>query len=248
MQRSKPRTPMPSTPDLANVRFEENLSSPIHRLPNEIIAHIFFLGRPTSIHAIAFDGSHKYPILLGSICQLWRQISRSSPRLWTYVLLRVPDSDITFGREMLRTFLELSRSLELYIMMVPTECYSVPDASPFTSPYFDDIAPHLSRICTLFAFIDTWDGNLGVIPLQANIELPQLRHFSVYQHGQLNCGDPFILPLCARRSPLETFRCSLATYFPLDMTIMPTHASTHCAEEHNRVYRVISAACPPPKG
>ena len=208
---------MPSTPDLAKIRFEENLSSPIHRLPNEIIAHIFFLGRPTSIHAIAYDGSHKYPILLGSICQLWRQISRRSPRLWTYVLIRAPDLDIAFGREMLRTFLELSGSLELCVMIAPAGCYRVSGASPFTSQYFDDIAPHLSRICTLFAMI--WDADLRV-PLQANTELPQLRHFSVYQHNQPNRRDPFVLPLRARRSPLETFHYYFAPpfYLPVDMT------------------------------
>ena len=216
---------MPSTPDLVKIRFDENLSSPIHRLPNEIIAHIFFLGRPTSIYTnIAYhhdDESRKYPILLGSICQLWRQISRSSPRLWTYVLIRVPDS--AFGREMLRTFLELSRSLELYIMIVPAKSRSFRGTPSFTSQCFNDIAPHLSRICTLFAFIDFWDGNLGVIPLQANIELPQLRHFSVYHHSQRNGGDPFVLPLCARRSPLEIFHCSLAPsfYLPVDMTTVP---------------------------
>ena len=55
--------------DLAQVRFEENLSSPIHRRPDEIMPNIFILGRLRSIYtSISYcdgDDLHKYPTPLG---------------------------------------------------------------------------------------------------------------------------------------------------------------------------------------
>lgn len=216
--RSKSRATALRALDAVEVRFEENLSSPIHRLPNEIIANIFVLGRPAPIYVnITYrggDDSHKYPILLGSICRLWRQVARSSPELWTYVLIRTPDSRIKSHREVLRTFLESSGNLDLDVAIVPgrfTSLFSI------TSYYFDDITPHLSRICTLFAFIR--GSNLGVIPLRASVELPKLRHLSVYQQHSRSDFDSIPFPVCARRSPLETFHYSARG--PLDLTTVP---------------------------
>jgi hypothetical protein len=49
-------------------RFEANLSLPIHRLPDEVLAHVFSLGRPILDHTrIALDREH-----LASIYQPYR--------------------------------------------------------------------------------------------------------------------------------------------------------------------------------
>ena len=204
--------------------FEQNLAAPapapIHRLPNEVIARIFTLGRPTSICTGSthrdFD-LHKYPFLLGSICQLWRQVARSLPQLWTYVLIRTPDSTsaMKFDREMLRTVLELSQNLELCLSILPGRDQLL---FPSALQYSEDIIPHISRICTLFMFV--WNDKLAVIPHQTHVKLPKLRHFFVYEgHG---CEFPLILPAWIRESPLETFHYAPDPPNHIEINAVPT--------------------------
>jgi len=189
--------------DLSYSHFEQNLVAPIHQLPNEIIASIFILGRLTSIGTGPIHRDfdlHRYPFLLGSVCQLWRQVARSLPQLWNYVLVRAPDSTsaMKFDREILCTVLELSRNLELCLSILPGRDRIL---SPLARQCFDDIIPHISRIFTLSVFV--WDGELAIIPHQTHVELPNLQHFFVYKVR--NFTFPFILPAWIGQSPLETF-------------------------------------------
>ena len=52
-----------------------NLTSPIHRLPNELIADIFVMGCPAPNHKLAGIDTEpfRHQMLVGSICRLWRE-------------------------------------------------------------------------------------------------------------------------------------------------------------------------------
>jgi hypothetical protein len=77
----------------ANVR-SANLTSAtgIHRLPNEILAHIFVTGCPTSNHKLyRIDMTPlQHQVLVGSVCKLWRNIAHGCAALWISVAIRYP--------------------------------------------------------------------------------------------------------------------------------------------------------------
>jgi len=64
------------------------LTSPIRRLPQEILLEVFVHCLPKDHNA--FMSSHDAPLLLGRICSSWRSISLSAPQLWTTIYVRVP--------------------------------------------------------------------------------------------------------------------------------------------------------------
>ena len=67
------------------------LTSPIRRLPKEILLEIFVHCLPKEHNA--YMSSHEAPLLLGRICSSWRSISLSAPRLWTTIHVPVPRTD-----------------------------------------------------------------------------------------------------------------------------------------------------------
>ena len=68
------------------------LTSPIRRLPKEILLEIFVHCLPKEHNA--YMSSHEAPLLLGRICSSWRSISLSAPRLWTTIYVPVPRTDM----------------------------------------------------------------------------------------------------------------------------------------------------------
>src|ERR1700733_4367662 len=104
----------------ANARFRANLTSAIHCLPNELIAHIFVMGCPSPNHR-EFTGidaaPFRYQVLVGSICGLWREIAHGCPSLWTSVAVCHPTGSggkkLEFYKEMITEILGRSGTLEL---------------------------------------------------------------------------------------------------------------------------------------
>lgn len=78
----------------ASKKSEQNLSSPIHKLPDELLAYTFLLGCPKpDFTTSAAPGSHDplpYQLLVSSICRLWRRISLESPALWSIIYFVLP--------------------------------------------------------------------------------------------------------------------------------------------------------------
>jgi F-box-like len=68
------------------------LLSGARRLPHELVQQIFFDCLPTDRNSVM--SSDEAPVLLGRICKLWRQISLSTPQLWSS--LHVPALNPTF--------------------------------------------------------------------------------------------------------------------------------------------------------
>ncbi|KAJ7474193.1 hypothetical protein FB451DRAFT_1248279 [Mycena latifolia] len=61
--------------------------SPVRRIPSEILAQIFLLCRDNSLDTFQYfvTDPRRAPMLLGHVSSRWRQVSRSSPRLWDHL-------------------------------------------------------------------------------------------------------------------------------------------------------------------
>ncbi|KAJ7904282.1 hypothetical protein B0H14DRAFT_595633 [Mycena olivaceomarginata] len=64
------------------------LVSPARRMPRDIMQEIFIACLPTDRNPVM--ASAEAPILLGHICDAWRHISLSTPRLWSSLHIVIP--------------------------------------------------------------------------------------------------------------------------------------------------------------
>jgi hypothetical protein len=174
----------------ANIKFQTNLTSTIHRLPNEVIAHIFVTGCPTPNHKLKQldDAPLQHQVLVGSICKLWRKIAHESPDLWTSVTVRYPfprnkssRKKPKFYEDMVRSVLRRSGTLEVDLSIKIDFIFG-----SSAHPYYDHVAPHLQRVHTLDVFVKRQDEFLDWFPGSNIPELPKLRHF--YTKGRYYGG------------------------------------------------------------
>ncbi|KAJ7762600.1 hypothetical protein B0H16DRAFT_1529377 [Mycena metata] len=90
------------------------ITYPVLTLPVEIISKIFFLtlcaGGPYSELTV-----HGKSLILGHICQLWRQIALSTPELWNTIQLK---SRGGLAPALIHTFLSRAASLPLSILVL----------------------------------------------------------------------------------------------------------------------------------
>lgn len=88
----------------ADRKTEHNLTSPIHRLPDELLVHIFVLGCPKPDLDIEHSRDRDvedplpYQVLVSSICRLWRRISLQTPALWSFIFIKLPFRDLRMGK------------------------------------------------------------------------------------------------------------------------------------------------------
>ena len=69
------------------------LTSPIRRIPREILQEIFINCLPTDRPAVMSE--REAPLLIGRVCSGWRSISQSTPELWTSVHVSIPNTTFT---------------------------------------------------------------------------------------------------------------------------------------------------------
>jgi len=196
----------------ANVRSQMNLTSPIHRLPNEIIAHIFIVGCPTPNHdrdRFSLDAAPvQHQMLVASICGLWREITHDCPALWTSVVIRCPKSenDVKSYEEMICSSLRRSGTLGLDLAIrVGTVL-----GQESTHPYCDYVVPHLQRVHTL-----SLEFRVSRLPFSNMPQLMKLRHLYIWGSSPENP----IFPSCTNSS-LETFHFNSHT--ALQFASIPT--------------------------
>lgn len=196
--------------------LEENLASAIHRLPNEVLMHIFVLGCPVMNHAnpilLLGERPPKHQTLVTSICRLWRELARNAPQLWRYIVLfgRIPQTKEKreIDIQMLQSALMFSGTLELDLVLhagngrTGSEC-----------EHIGALIPHLHRVRTLAV------STSSLLPLPDAPELERLRYLYIGGAG-MYLPRSIIFPANARRSPLEVFRYSLPC--PLDCSLLPT--------------------------
>ena len=203
---------MPHNTSAANVRSQINLTSTIHHLPNEIIAHIFVVGCPTPNHdGLCVDVAPiQHQMLVGSICSLWREIAHECPALWTSVVVRYPKSenDVKSYGEMICSSLRRSGTLGLDLAI---RVDTFPGQEP-TYSYCDHVVPHIQRVHTLFL-----ECRVDCLPSWNMPQLVKLRHLYIW--GSHASPENPILLSCAN-SPLETFH--FISYNALQLASIPT--------------------------
>ncbi|KAJ7484961.1 hypothetical protein B0H11DRAFT_2019396 [Mycena galericulata] len=94
---------------------------PVLTLPNELVSEIFIHSLPPSDSEESDSSALSSPLLLGRICRKWRDISLSTPRLWTDIDFTIGNresSKVSINRlELLDTFFTRSRNCQLNISM-----------------------------------------------------------------------------------------------------------------------------------
>jgi len=152
----------------AFLRRRINGLSPTARIPSEILTEIFQVAcRPVG---------HKQtvtPLLIGSICRVWRDVAWSTPLLWNTVLLHVSRKQHRAQVQLLRDWLLRARSAPLSIKLIAGE-------------------EHESTVCAFQAIIrvlvtrsDYWHSFDSLLPYQChhifkNINFPLLTSISLH--------------------------------------------------------------------
>ncbi|KAJ6468666.1 hypothetical protein C8R47DRAFT_1151286 [Mycena vitilis] len=141
----------------AFVHAHKALTSPVRRLPLDIVQEIFIACLPT--HRNCVMSASEVPVLLGRICSSWRAISISTPRLWASLHIVRPSSphssepqsfEKKFSQrlETLKAWLRRSGNCPLSISLEDrVDVEQMPDTSVSHSPdaYLQALIPFASR-------------------------------------------------------------------------------------------------------
>ncbi|KAJ7659187.1 hypothetical protein DFH06DRAFT_1195235 [Mycena polygramma] len=141
---------------------------PVLTLPNEVVSEVF-------LHTIPrwpsppIDTPLQSPLLLGQICSKWREISISTPSLWTKIdiwLDRVAAHDHDNKLRLLALWLTRSRNCPLLISIIAGRAPMANENFAFRR-YIEAIVPHSTRWDTLHLAVPFRDLPLicGALPL-----------------------------------------------------------------------------------
>ncbi|KAJ7253503.1 hypothetical protein C8J57DRAFT_1659580 [Mycena rebaudengoi] len=105
------------------------LVSPVRRLPDDVVREIFVASLPKNRNCAI--STKESPLLLCTICQSWRNLALSTPRMWASIHIVAPLSDKT--ERMINTvhaWLARSGALPLSISLIVSQStFPRPDAS-----------------------------------------------------------------------------------------------------------------------
>ncbi|KAJ7253523.1 hypothetical protein C8J57DRAFT_1473844 [Mycena rebaudengoi] len=106
------------------------LVSPARRLPDDVVREIFVASLPANRNCAI--SAQESPLLLCTICQSWRSLALSTPRIWASIHIVAPSSEKT--ERMINTvhaWLARSGALPLSISLTASRStWPPPDASP----------------------------------------------------------------------------------------------------------------------
>lgn len=100
-----------------SLQKHESVFSPIHRLPNEILLHIFQLCLPKFYRDSCLDWND-VRFRLARTCRWWSDIVEGSPKLWATLVMRFEDSYRDDESDSLSEFLRLSGEQPLKIVVI----------------------------------------------------------------------------------------------------------------------------------
>ncbi|KAF9030179.1 hypothetical protein BDZ89DRAFT_916001, partial [Hymenopellis radicata] len=95
----------------------ESVFSPIHRLPNELLLHIFRLCLPDVCHDLCLNRNN-VRFRLARTCWWWRDVMMNSPMLWAKLVIRFEPYGCDGGLDSLADFLRLSAEQPLKILVI----------------------------------------------------------------------------------------------------------------------------------
>lgn len=186
----------------------------ISRLSPEVISSIFTFCVPITL-AEANSQSEDFcdstpqwstPWLLGSVCRYWKDITWSSPRLWTVIRIKLEWRKLYFRswEEIMRGWFDRSGQLPLYIYVTAASYDRDPRKSPlYLSPLIDIINKysmrwyelHLCVEASLFSFFDVDCPMLHTLKLTL---------FNDSQDNQITLQGASPIQLCLTRTRLKS--------------------------------------------
>ncbi|KAJ7162234.1 hypothetical protein C8R46DRAFT_1103955 [Mycena filopes] len=184
----------------AYVEAHRALTSPLRRLPLDIIEEIFLACMPTSRNCVM--SAQEAPVLLGRICSSWRSISRSSPRLWASLHIVEPTRPYSPHRslpsffefkveqrlEVAKAWLQRSGNCPLSISLESNLDHGMtPPLSPSPAPPTTDLF-----LAALLPFASRWQSMRLVVPPLAldtlsNLtedDVPLLKYLKIVQRPE----------------------------------------------------------------
>lgn len=77
------------TQDEQHLKMIKGIMHPVRRIPPEILAEIFILTLPKQWQLV-FKSGHRQAVLLpGQVCRIWRDISLTTPQLWSRISMHI---------------------------------------------------------------------------------------------------------------------------------------------------------------
>ncbi|KAH7884471.1 hypothetical protein F5I97DRAFT_1458677 [Phlebopus sp. FC_14] len=94
------------------------LLSPIKRMPPEIMARVFDFCGDVHVRGPHCEPNKRAPLLLGSVCRSWRNLSLAMPRLWTALYLNLPTcGNFEKQEDILHAWLQRSRPFPISLWL-----------------------------------------------------------------------------------------------------------------------------------
>ncbi|KAF7366536.1 hypothetical protein MSAN_00910900 [Mycena sanguinolenta] len=201
----------------AFVEAHKALTSPLRRLPLDIIEELFMACLPTNRNCVM--SATEAPVLLGRVCSSWRTISLSTPRLWSRLHIVEPtrpysanpslyETKIAQRLEVAKTWLQRSGTCPLSISLESNLHHGIsPPLTPTSSHAFPN--PYLF-LNLLIPLASRWQNIRLAIPPPAletlsaltERDVPLLKYFKLVQRpDQPNSDTKWALPFGILRSP-----------------------------------------------
>ncbi|KZP20013.1 hypothetical protein FIBSPDRAFT_1045106 [Athelia psychrophila] len=169
----------------------KGLLGPLRRLPAEMLAEIF-------IHALpeypANLSVHDAPLLSQSVCRRWRDVSRSTPELWSRICIHLGNGRFDAHLEIASAFVIRSAKHPLSISLGPLEHY--PTIIPEGHPALRLLATQCER----------WHA------LRLQLPLPILRELTIAKGRLMSLNSLHLITGATYRDTdeaiLDTFACA----------------------------------------
>lgn len=176
---------------------------PIHRLPPELLAEIFFCYISTGVPTQSFHrAAHRRGVMLPShVCRKWRAIALATPRLW-YLNIFGPRTSANTQTEVdcTRTWLSRSGQCPLTIRAVSGQHDAlnvamellVPHCTRWREVTLDPVPPDLKIMSPIKGNLPILEFISLLFPTELDDDFdafevaPKLRHLHLYGHFQLN--------------------------------------------------------------
>lgn len=240
------RVPVP-VPNIYTAPYYWASRHPIHRLPVELLAHIFVLGAEEDLHV---------PLSVSQVCRSWRQIALSTPSLWRRIVLSPHEY---MWRERIRRARACSLDIELLptalapIRVRPLHYYPRRQLDFFSVQWLMQIAlPHIHRWRSLDVIFTEQSPYLLNAALSFLADLPcppSLREITVI-HRLNEDPQPFVLfsgyAPSLRKLVVDGLRVSLAPDLFINLTYLDyTHHRFSTGSE--AVHEILSLLSLSPK-
>ena len=161
------------------------------RVPREIASHIFAqcISSDLRRHQIQKEIICQ-PLVLGAVCQSWRDIAWTTPQLWTTIIISIlPPPDPSLKLELLDQWIARSRYLPLNISFNSFPNHLLSPMETLYYPLIDLLNQHSSRWRSLYLFVsrtllNRFSGDGGTISILNSLTLLAFTfpHFPIELH------------------------------------------------------------------